>query len=150
MTGYSTREACAAAGITYRMADYWARTELVVPSLREAKGSGSQRSYSYGDVITLAVIKRLVDNGLSLQSVRRAVARLGTVRADELDGTALVLAAGEVFVTELPDLADLLRSGSGMFQVLPFAGLVDEVDARLDEFDAARSARYAGTHAPAL
>lgn len=148
--GYTAREAVDATGISYRQLDYWARTELLIPSLRAARGSGTQRRYSYHDVLALAVIKRLLDAGMSLQSVRRALTRLGDFRADQLDGTALVLAANEAFVTELPDLAGLLGTGTRVFHVLPFAGLVDDVDAALDAADAARAVRRAGGTAPAL
>ena len=43
LVGYRGPTACAAAGITYRQLDYWARTGLVAPSVRSATGSGTQR-----------------------------------------------------------------------------------------------------------
>jgi len=45
LVGYRGPSACQIAGITYRQLDYWARTSLVVPSIRSAAGSGSQRLY---------------------------------------------------------------------------------------------------------
>ena len=56
--------ACSAAGITYRQLDYWARTGLVEPSVRAAHGSGSQRLYSFRDILVLKVVKRLLDTGV--------------------------------------------------------------------------------------
>ena len=47
--GYRGPVACSAAGITYRQLDYWARTGLLQPSIRAARGSGSQRLYSFKD-----------------------------------------------------------------------------------------------------
>ena len=73
-TGYRGPTACNAAGITYRQLDYWARTGLVEPSVRSATGSGSQRLYSFRDILILKVIKRLLDAGISLQQIRTAVA----------------------------------------------------------------------------
>ena len=75
--GYRGPTACAAAGITYRQLDYWARTGLVEPSVRAASGSGSQRLYGFRDILVLKVVKRLLDTGISLQQIRTAVAYLG-------------------------------------------------------------------------
>ena len=69
--GYRGPTACSAAGITYRQLDYWARTGLVEPSVRPAHGSGSQRLYSFRDILLLKVVKRLLDTGVSLQNIRR-------------------------------------------------------------------------------
>ena len=74
--GYRGPTACAAAGITYRQLDYWARTALVEPSVRAAQGSGSQRLYSFRDILVLKVVKRLLDTGISLQQIRAAVQHL--------------------------------------------------------------------------
>ena len=71
--GYRVPIACQVAGISYRQLDYWARTELVRPSIRGAKGSGSQRLYSFKDILVLKIVKRLLDTGISLQNIRLAV-----------------------------------------------------------------------------
>ena len=73
LVGYRGPTACAAAGITYRQLDYWARTGLVAPSVRTATGSGTQRLYSFRDILVLKVVKRLLDTGVSLQNIRTAV-----------------------------------------------------------------------------
>src|SRR5207247_8965388 len=74
--GYRVPEVCKIVGITYRQLDYWARTELVTPSIRDASGSGTQRLYSFQDLVTLRVIKNLLDTGVSLQRVWRGVLHL--------------------------------------------------------------------------
>src|SRR5437773_8829303 len=71
--GYRGPQVCKIVGITYRQLDYWARTDLLRPSISEARGSGTQRRYSYRDLLELKVIKRLLDAGVSLQSARRAI-----------------------------------------------------------------------------
>jgi len=71
--GYRVPEVCKVVGISYRQLDYWARTGLVTPSIREAGGSGTQRLYSFQDLIELRVIKQLLDTGVSLQKIRQAV-----------------------------------------------------------------------------
>ena len=62
--GYRGAVAARAAGITYRQLDYWARTELVEPTVRGAKGSGSQRLYGFRDILVLKLVKRLLDTGI--------------------------------------------------------------------------------------
>ena len=68
--GYRGATACVAAGISYRQLDYWARTGLVEPGVRGAAGSGSQRLYSFRDILVLKIVKRLLDTGVSLQNIR--------------------------------------------------------------------------------
>src|SRR4026207_239298 len=68
--GYRGPTPRAVAGITYRQLDYWARTGLVVPSVRDASGSGTQRLYSFRDIVVLKVVKRLLDAGGALQDIR--------------------------------------------------------------------------------
>ena len=77
--GFRAPEAKRIAGITYRQLDYWTRTGLVTPSLNDAHGSGTQRLYSFQDLATLRVIKKLLDTGVSLQRVRTAVEHLRTM-----------------------------------------------------------------------
>src|SRR5689334_13603196 len=71
--GFRGPTACSAAGITYRQLDYWARTGLVDPTVRSATGSGTQRLYSFKDILLLKIIKRLLDAGVSLQQIRVAI-----------------------------------------------------------------------------
>jgi len=79
--GYRAPQVCKLVGITYRQLDYWARTSLIKPSLQQANGSGSQRLYSFSDVVQLKVIKRLLDAGMSLKKIRSAV----EILAEQLD-----------------------------------------------------------------
>ena len=71
--GYRGAVAARAAGISYRQLDYWARTQLVEPTVRGAAGSGSQRLYGFRDILVLKLVKRLLDTGISLQQIRTAV-----------------------------------------------------------------------------
>src|SRR5712672_4012656 len=74
--GYRGPLVCKIVGITYRQLDYWARTDLVRPSVCDANGSGTQRLYSYKDLVELRVIKQMLDAGIALQSARKAVESL--------------------------------------------------------------------------
>jgi Predicted transcriptional regulators len=116
--GYRGPTACAAAGITYRQLDYWARTELVRPSIRPAHGSGSQRLYSFRDIIVLKVVKRLLDTGVSLQQIRTAVRHLRDRGVDDLAQITLMSDGVSVYECTSPDeVIDLLQGGQGVFGI---------------------------------
>jgi DNA-binding transcriptional MerR regulator len=116
--GYRGPTACAAAGITYRQLDYWARTQLVEPSIRSAKGSGSQRLYSFKDILVLKVVKRLLDTGVSLQNIRTAVDALRARGVDDLARITLLSDGTTVYeCTSSEEVVDLLRGGQGVFGI---------------------------------
>jgi len=115
--GYRVPEVCKIVGITYRQLDYWARTDLVTPSIRDATGSGSQRLYSFEDLVTLRVIKNLLDTGVSLQRVRAAVEHLRTMRRP-ISSVTLVSDGRGVYEADSPEVVvDLLRKGQGVFAI---------------------------------
>ena len=116
--GYRGPTACAAAGITYRQLDYWARTALVEPSVRAAHGSGSQRLYSFRDICVLKVVKRLLDTGISLQQIRTAVEHLRDRGADDLARLTLMSDGVSVYeCTSADEVVDLLQGGQGVFGI---------------------------------
>jgi DNA-binding transcriptional MerR regulator len=116
--GYRGPTACSAAGITYRQLDYWARTELVAPSVRSAAGSGSQRLYSFKDILVLKVVKRLLDTGVSLQNIRVAVEHLRERGVDDLAHITLLSDGTTVYeCTSSEEVVDLLRGGQGVFGI---------------------------------
>jgi DNA-binding transcriptional MerR regulator len=116
--GYRGPTACAAAGITYRQLDYWARTHLVEPTVRPAKGSGSQRLYSFRDILVLKVVKRLLDTGISLQQIRAAVDHLRSRGATDLAEVTLMSDGVSVYECTSPDeVVDLLQGGQGVFGI---------------------------------
>ena len=118
LIGYRGPTACAAAGITYRQLDYWARTELVVPSIRSASGSGSQRLYSFKDILVLKVVKRLLDTGGSLQNIRAAVDALRARGVEDLARITLLSDGTTVYeCTSSEEVVDLLRGGQGVFGI---------------------------------
>jgi DNA-binding transcriptional MerR regulator len=116
--GYRGPTACSAAGITYRQLDYWARTGLVVPTVRSATGSGSQRLYSFKDILVLKVVKRLLDAGVSLQNIRIAVEALRARGVDDLAEVTLLSDGTSVYeCTSSEEVVDLLRAGQGVFGI---------------------------------
>ncbi len=118
MIGYRGPTACSAAGITYRQLDYWARTGLVEPSVRAAQGSGSQRLYSFRDILVLKVVKRLLDTGISLQQIRAAVQHLRDRGTDDLAEVTLMSDGVSVYeCTSADEVVDLLQGGQGVFGI---------------------------------
>jgi len=116
--GYRGPTACGAAGITYRQLDYWARTGLVKPSVRGASGSGSQRLYSFRDILVLKIVKRLLDAGVSLQQIRTAVEHLHERGVDDLAQITLMSDGASVYeCTSADEVIDLVQGGQGVFGI---------------------------------
>ncbi|MBY8341890.1 MerR family transcriptional regulator [Streptomyces spinosirectus] len=116
--GYRGPTACAAAGITYRQLDYWARTGLVEPSVRPAYGSGTQRLYSFRDVVVLKIVKRFLDTGVSLQNIRTAVTHLRERGFRDLERMTLMSDGATVYECTSPDeVHALLQGGQGIFGI---------------------------------
>jgi DNA-binding transcriptional MerR regulator len=115
--GYRVPDVCRIVGISYRQLDYWARTGLVTPSVRDAHGSGSQRLYSFQDLVSLRVIKKLLDTGVSLQRVRKAVDHLRSMKRRP-HGVTLMSDGRGVYEAHSPEaVIDLLRKGQGVFAI---------------------------------
>lgn len=118
--GYRAPQVCRLVGITYRQLDYWARTHLLEPTLRAARGSGSQRLYSFTDVVQLKVIKRLLDAGMSLKRIRQAVAILREQVDSErpLSNVTLLSDGQTIYAAHSPDeLVDVFKRGQGVFGI---------------------------------
>ena len=132
--GFRGAQVCSLVGITYRQLDYWARTGLLRPSITDATGSGSQRRYSYGDVLELKVIKRLLDAGLKLQQARQAVECLrGDLGADLASSQLVLVGSRSVLAQSDGEVVDLLAGGQGVFNILPLSGVVSELEAAIVE-----------------
>jgi DNA-binding transcriptional MerR regulator len=139
-TGYRGPTACNAAGITYRQLDYWACTGLIEPSVRGATGSGSQRLYSFRDILILKVIKRLLDAGISLQQIRSAVQHLRARGTDDLTRVTLMSDGVSVYeCTSNDEVIDLLQGGQGVFGIA-IGGVWREIEGTLAELPSERTA----------
>jgi DNA-binding transcriptional MerR regulator len=116
--GYRGPVACKVAGITYRQLDYWARTGLLEPSIREATGSGTQRLYSFTDILVLKVVKRLLDSGVSLHQIRTAVSHLRERGVEDLAQITLMSDGASVYeCTSSDEVIDLVQGGQGVFGI---------------------------------
>jgi DNA-binding transcriptional MerR regulator len=129
--GFSGPLVCRLTGVTYRQLDYWARTDLVTPSITPAQGSGSKRSYSYRDVLEVKVIKSLLNSGVSLARARQAVECLRDNLGADLASSTLVIGENGSVVADHDGLVDLLRGGQGVFNVVSMAGVVADLDSTI-------------------
>lgn len=129
--GYSGSQAAEVVGITYRQLDYWARTDLIRPASCDAKGSGSRRVYTYRNLLELRVIKNLLDAGIKLESVREVFRYLRDHVDTEITAAHIVISGQSVVLCQGDQLVDVMRGGQGVLNVLPLAGVKEQVDSRI-------------------
>jgi DNA-binding transcriptional MerR regulator len=137
MAGFSGTKAAQIVGITYRQLDYWARTDLVRPSLTAAHGSGSRREYAYSDLLELKVIKNLLDAGIKLENVREVFRYMHNELQTSVASAHVVISGSSVIFCDGEHLIDVLRNGQGVLNVLPLAGVKDSLDAQIVSMGAA-------------
>lgn len=136
--GYRAPQVCRLIGISYRQLDYWARTELLRPSLQEARGSGSQRRYSFDDLVQLRVIKSLLDAGMSLKKIRAAIVILRDEFAAErpLTDVTLLSDGKTIYAARNTDeVVDVFRRGQGVFGIA-IGPVEDEVRGAVHDLEA--------------
>ena len=133
--GYRAPLVCRLVGISYRQLDYWARTDLIKPSVQDARGSGSQRLYSFRDVVQLKVIKRLLDAGMSLKKIRQAVEILRQqLRSQRPLADVTLLSDGSTIyaATSADEVVDVFRRGQGVFGIA-IGPVQDELEGELHD-----------------
>jgi len=149
--GYSGTKGAAIVGITYRQLDYWARTDLIRPSLADASGSGSRRLYSYRDLLELRVIKSLLDAGIKLESVRTAFEYLRTHVDTDIASAHLVISGSDVILCDGEQLIDVMRrGGQGVLNVLAIGGVKSGLDSTIVELTGASSSGASSTRHAAI
>ena len=116
---FSSKDTCRIVGISYRQLDYWATKGLFVPT-EQASGSGSRRKYSYSDLVALRVIKKMLDNGMKLEEIKRATDFIVSQGID-VQNADLVMTRDSVFLHDSNDpegLVDLIKTGQGVFTIV--------------------------------
>lgn len=141
---FSGSQAAQIAGISYRQLDYWARTNLIRPSLSDAKGSGSRRSYEYRDLLELKVIKQLLDAGIKLESVREVFNYLRSHVDTEIAAAHIVISGKAVVLCQGDQLVDVVRNGQGVLNVLPLANIKSDVDGMIHSINSASTKSNVG------
>ncbi len=129
--GYSGTQTAKVVGISYRQLDYWARTDLIRPSLSDATGSGSRRSYSYNDLLELKTIKKLLDAGIKLEQVRKVFEYLREHVTTDIAAAHIVIDGSSVVLCDGDQLVDVLKKGQGVLNVLSLGGVREELQADL-------------------
>ena len=129
--GYSGTQAAKVVGISYRQLDYWARTDLLRPSLSDATGSGSRRKYSYNDLLELKTIKKLLDAGIKLEQVRKVFTYLREELSADIAAAHIVIDGSSVNLYDDGQLIDVLQRGQGVLNVLSMGGVKSELEADL-------------------
>jgi DNA-binding transcriptional MerR regulator len=130
---FSGKRAAEIVGITYRQLDYWARTDLVRPSVADAAGSGSRRQYSYRDLLELKVIKDLLDAGIKLESVRSVFTFMRENLGEDIASANLVITGHQVLMKRDEEIIDVVKAGQGVLNILPLSGVKGELDAAIIE-----------------
>ena len=133
-SGYSGTQTAKIVGITYRQLDYWARTDLLRPSLSDAAGSGSRRKYSYNDLLQLKTIKKLLDAGIKLEQVRTVFENLRQHVGGDIAAAHIVIDGGSVTLCDQSGLIDLINTGQSVLNVLSIGGVKTELEADLEPF----------------
>ncbi len=130
---FTADQACKLTNCTHHQLRYWDRVGLVSPSIQKTGGRpGVRRLYSFRDLVALRVVKSLLDNGMSLQRVRRAwdyLRREGNMES-HLSEIKLVTDGRSIFQVSSDDgeLLDALRQGQ-----LAFFVAIDEIAREVEE-----------------
>ena len=141
---YRGPQVCSIVGITYRQLDYWTRTKLIKASVADAAGSGTQRLYSYADLLQIKVIKSLLDSGFDLKKVRKVIETLSDRLGEDVASANLVISDGQIMLAQSDsELVDLLRQGQGVLNILPIGGLQTELQSQITELHPAPSGEAA-------
>jgi DNA-binding transcriptional MerR regulator len=148
--GFRGPQVCKIVGITYRQLDYWARTDLIRPSIADAKGSGTQRRYSYRDLVELKVIKNLLDAGVSLQLARKGIEYIRKNLGEDIGSASLVIDGPKsVLARSDGEVIDLMRKGQGVLSIVALGPVVDQLDSAIHELRPPEAKAKAGEKAPA-
>jgi DNA-binding transcriptional MerR regulator len=116
---FSTGEATRITGVSFRNMDYWAKTKFIVPSVAEARGIGTERRYSFSDLVALRTAREFREAGVTTRSLRRAVeflqAKDGPLLADfaswkAADCWLIVTRANVQIATNSAQLAGVLQT----------------------------------------
>lgn len=133
METFTAQQACRLTGCTPHQLRYWDRVRLVQPSIQSTGGRpGKRRLYSFRDLVALRVVRSLLDNGMSVQRVRRAWSYLRrTADMDvHLSEVRLVTDGQSIFrvASDEDELIDALREGQ-----LAFFVAIDQITREVED-----------------
>ncbi len=131
--GFTAQQAQKLTACTHHQLRYWDRVGLVSPTIQGTGGRpGVRRLYSFRDLVALRVVKSLLDNGMSLQRVRRAwdYLRRNAEMDQHLAEVQLVTDGSTIFAIthDEGELLDALREGQ-----LSFFVAIDQIAREVEE-----------------
>jgi len=137
---FNTSTVARITGLTKRQIGYWDTTDLIKPSVQGAEGYGTTRLYSFIDLVQLMVAKRLLDRGVSIQKLRKALWYLKTNMPDIKKPLADLrfLTDGETIFVITKDerqILDTLDSGQLVF-TLALGKIVEALKGEVDSINA--------------
>ena len=118
--GYTGPEVCKITGITYRQLDHWTTSSLINASIRNLKGSGFHRIYSFQDIIQIKLVNKLREAGVSLQKIRIALKNIQKVLGDDISiSDVSVFSDGKSIyvISDNDQMIDLLKKGQAVFGI---------------------------------
>ncbi len=143
---FTANEAARLSGLTRTMLDYLCRTKISEPTVACKRGRGCRRHYSFGDVVLLRSIARMLHAGMSVLRLKRALQSLRKrhpeITPDSLPGTHLVTDGRKVFFQRGSHAVEELITGQLSFAfVLEIAKVKKEV---LEQLDVKTARTHAG------
>lgn len=118
--GYTGPEVCKITSISYRQLDHWTSTKLISASIRNIKGSGFHRIYSFNDIVLVKLVNKLRSAGISLQKIRIALKNIAKIMGKNANITDVsVFSDGSTIyvLTENDQIVDLLKRGQAVFGI---------------------------------
>ena len=118
--GYTGPEVCKITGISYRQLDHWTTSKLVEASIRNIKGSGFHRIYSFNDIVLVKLVNKLRDAGISLQKIRIALSNVKSIigQSKNISDVTIFSDGSSIYViTENDQMIDLLKKGQAVFGI---------------------------------
>ena len=118
--GYTGPEVCKITGITYRQLDHWTTSSLIKASIRNLKGSGFHRIYSFQDIIQIKLVNKLREAGVSLQKIRIALQNIESVLGKNINlSDVSIFSDGKSIyvITDNDQMIDLLKKGQAVFGI---------------------------------
>ena len=118
--GYTGPEVCKITGISYRQLDHWTTTKLITASVRNIKGSGFHRIYSFNDIVLVKLVKKLRSAGISLQKIRIALKNVNNLlgKNSNISDVSIFSDGASIYVlTDNDQMIDLLKKGQAVFGI---------------------------------
>ena len=118
--GYTGPEVCKITDISYRQLDHWTTTKLINASVRNIKGSGFHRIYSFNDIVLVKLVKKLRFAGVSLQKIRIALKNVNSIlgKNSNLSDVSIFSDGTSIYVLNDNDqMIDLLKKGQAVFGI---------------------------------